>query len=289
MSWAKRNLYFLISAILAVVLLLAAAWYCYSSWAANNANWEQLSAAYTQLSQLKTPSPEVIESVRDQTKAVQEAIATARKVFVPVSTIPPGMNRLDDRAVGFAVRDTIAALRASAAQHSVLVAPDFAFSFALQQTKTGYDPQSLAPLARQLGEVKAICDTLYGCRIASLDSIQRERTTDDAANATGAQDYIDAISVTNNGIVITPYQVSFQCFTTELGSVLSSFANGTHTVVVKTIMLEPQDLMSAMEGTQQTPALMAARGGGLPVVIDEKKLKVTLFLDFVKTLPNQGG
>jgi hypothetical protein len=289
MSWAKRNLYFLISAILAVVLLLAAAWFCFSSWAANNANWEQLSAAYAQLGQLKNPSDEVIQSVREQTKGVQALIETARKVFVPVPSIPPGTNRLDDRALGFAVRDTVAALRASAAQHGVSLQQDFAFSFALQQTKTGYDPQSWPMLARQLGEVRTICDTLYACRIASLDAIGRERTTDDAGNTSGVQDYVDAISVTNNGIVISPYQVTFDCFTTELGSVLSSFANGSHTIIVKTIMIDPQDAMSAMEGTPQQTPMMAAARGGLPVVIDEKKLRVTLFLDFVKIPPSQGG
>ena len=288
MSWAKRNLYFLISAILAVVLLLAAIWYCYSSWSANNANWEQLSSAYTTLSQLKIPSDEVLQSLRDQTTNVLESIAAAKKVFVPVPSIPPGTNHLDDRALGFAVRDTVAALRASAAQHSVTVLPDFAFSFTLQQTKTGYDPQSWAMLARQLGEVKTICDILYGCRIASLDSVQRERTSDDAGNTSGAADYVDAISVTNGNIITTPYQVTFQCFTTELGNVLSSFANGTHTIVVKTNMIEPQDVMNAMEGTMQTPMVAAGRGG-LPVVIDEKKLRVTLFLVFVKIPPNQGG
>ena len=290
MSWAKRNLYFLISAILAVVLLIAAAWYCYSSWDKNNANWEQLNAAYTSWGQLKNPGDDVIQSVKEQTASVQERIATARKVFMSVPTIPPGTNRLDDRALGFAVRDTVAALRASAAQHNVTLAPDFAFSFSLQQTKTGYDPASWAMLARQLGEVKAICDTLYGCRIASLTSLQRERTTDDGINTAGATgDYVDAISVTNNGIVITPYQITFECFTTELGSVLGGFANGSHTIIVKTLMIEPTEMMNnMMEANQQNPALMAGRGG-LPVVIDEKKLKVTLFLDFVKTVPNQGG
>jgi len=288
MSWAKRNIYFLVSAILAVVLLLAAAWYCYSSWGANNANWEQLSSAYTQLGQLKNPSDEVIQSVKDQTKEVQARIDTARKFFVPIPGIPPGTNHLDDRALGFAVRDTVAALRAAAAQHSVALPQDFAFSFALQETKTGYDPQSWAMLARQLGEVRVICDTLFACRVASLDSIGRERTGDDGANTSGSLDYIDAISVTNNGIVITPYQITFECFTTELGSVLSSFANGTHTIIVKTLMIEPQDNMNAMEGVPQQTTMMMARGG-LPVVIDEKKLRITLFLDVVKIAPNQGG
>lgn len=289
MSWAKRNLYFLISAILAVVLLLAAAWYCYSSWGANNTNWDQLNGAYTQMGQLKNPSDEVIQSAKDQTKQVEERIVIAKKVFAPFPSIPANTNQLNDRSLAFAVLDTITGLRSSAAQHNVIITPDFSFSFTLQRTKTAYDPNSWAMLARQLGEVKVICDTLFSSRIAELTSIQRERTTDDAAAVGGGQpDYVDAISVTNSAMVITPYQVTFQCFTTELGSVLSSFANGPHTIVVKTLMIEPQDAMNTMEGMTQMP-MMGARPGGLPVMIDEKRLRVTLFLDIVKGVPSQGG
>ena len=52
MSWAKRNLYFLISGIVAVVLLGAAGWYAYSSWQTNSAAGDSLKAAYDQLAQI---------------------------------------------------------------------------------------------------------------------------------------------------------------------------------------------------------------------------------------------
>jgi hypothetical protein len=294
MSWAKRNLYFLVSCVLAVALLGAAGWFCYSSWQSNSASGEQLSQAYAQLSALATKNPGAgnekvnnIETAREQAKDIKSRVADVRKFFTPVRSIP-NTNHFDDRTLVFAVRDTIAQLRSGAAQHGVTVPVDFAFSFSTQQGKAVYDPKSWDQLSKQLGEVKAICDVIYSCRIASLDAVQRERSADDLnpSQAATQPDYVDAASTTSGNVVISPYQISFRCFSTELGNVLTSFANMSHTMVVKTLMIQPEDVAMMDAGAAATPAL-AARGG-LPVVIDEKKLKVIMLLDFVKTLPEQG-
>ena len=321
MSWAKRNLYFLISCIVAVVLLGASGWYCYSSMQSNNAVWAQLQEAY---GKMKTISDKPlgagndkvnnIEAAKEQTKEVQARVEEMRKFFVPVRGIP-GTNHFDERMLAFAVRDTISQLRAAAKEHNVTLptaTPEFDFSFTLQANKFSYEANSMEMLSKQLGEVKLICDTLFGCRIGSLDAVQRERTADDsnlANNAgAGANDYTDSLSLTNGNVVITPYQVTFECFTPELGRVISSFANQEHTVVVKTLNLAPADLnmaggdmgtMGAMGGYGTgvgggyvggygaTPPPVVP-GRGLPTAIDEKKLKVTLLLDFVKIVPAQG-
>lgn len=315
MSWAKRNLYFLISCIVAVVLLGAAGWYCYSEWQSNNANWEQLSQAYAQLTQLASKNPGAgndtvnnITAAKEQAQEVKTRVAEMEKLFVPVRGIPD-TNHFEDRVLAGAVRGTISQLRASAAQHNVALPgaqlqpqpglqpqqSDYAFSFSLQAGKTVYDPNSWDQLSKQLGEIKTICDTLYSCRVTALDSIQRERTADEgiATAVTSTVDYLDSTSVTNVNTVMTPYQVIFECFTPELGSVLSSFANQSHTIIVKTLNIQPVDVnnngmdMSGMPGGGGAQPTANSRGG-LPVVIDEKKLKVTMLLDFIKILPAQG-
>jgi hypothetical protein len=301
MSWAKRNLYFLISCILAVALLGAAGWYCYSASQSNNANWDELSQAYTQLTQIATKNPGAgnetvnnIETARDQTKEVKLRVADMEKFFPPFRGIP-NTNHFDDRVIAFAVRETVAQLRSGAVQHNVMLPTEFDFSFTLQEGKAIYDPNSWNDLSKQLGEVKAICDTLYGCRVASLDAVQRGRTADDANPNSPASgpDYVDSAAVTNQNTVITPYQITFECFTPELGGVLSAFANQSHTIVVKTLNIQPADLGSTSDAMmmQQGGAggqLAANPRGGLPVVIDEKKLKVTMLLNFIKIIPAQG-
>ena len=97
-------------------------------------------------------------------------------------------------------------------------------------------------------------------------------------------------------------------FYPQLGTVLANFANQSHTVVVKTLNIQPADLapggmgeMSQYAGGAYVPGYnreggayggmtppVATRPGALPTIIDEKKLKVTMLLDFVKILPAQG-
>jgi hypothetical protein len=304
MSWAKRNIYFLVSCIVAVVLLGAAGWYCYSEWQSNNANWDQLKQDYDQLTQYATKPINAgneavnnITAAREQTAEVKTRVAEMEKLFTPVHGIPY-TNHLEDRALASAVRETIAQLRLSATQHNVTLPVEFNFSFSVQAGKTVYDPNSWDQLSKQLGEIKTICDTLYGCRVAALDAVQRERTADEANpnSASMTPEYVDSNSVTNGSTVITPYQVTFECFTPELGSVLSSFANQTHTIVVKTLDIQPADVAFGSEPIGMQMQMPGANGmpppvnprGGLPVVIDEKKLKVIMLVDFVKIVPTQG-
>jgi hypothetical protein len=310
MSWAKRNLYFLISCIVAVVLLGAAGWYCWSSYQANNDNWAHLTEAYSQMKQFadKKPGPgndtvDNIKTAKDQTEEAKKRVAELETFFTPVKSIPD-TNKLDNRMLAFAVRETVAQLRKAAQDKGVVlpgatmatpgapaVASDFAFSFSLQMGKTVYDPNAFDVLAKQMGEVKTICDTLFGARILNLDAIQRERTTDDSNQQTLSQlDYLDSTSLTIGNTVITPYQVTFECFTPQLGTVLSSFANQSHTIVVKTLNIQPVDLsgmdmMRSPNGGYEATPMPGARPGALPTIIDEKKLKIIMLLDFIKITP----
>src|SRR5665213_2398173 len=120
MSWAKRNLYFLISAIAAVVLLGAAGWYCYSSWQSNSANEDQLKQAYSSLLTIANKplgagndTVTNIDSAKAQTLEVKQRVAEMEKFFTAVPGIP-NTNHFNDRALAFALHDTISQLRASA-------------------------------------------------------------------------------------------------------------------------------------------------------------------------------
>ncbi len=314
MSWAKRNLYFLISCIVAVVLLGAAGWYSWSSHDAYNANTEKLKADYSQMKQFadKKPGPgndqvDNIKTAREQTDQAKQRVAELEKFFTPVKGIPD-TNKFNDRMLAFAVRETVSQLRKAAQEKSVIlppVTPEFAFSFSLQMGKTIYDPNAAEMLSKQMGEVKVICDTLFNARILNLDSLQREHTSDDInpqGIGGGQADYTDGISLTNGTTVITPYQITFECFTPQLGTVLSSFANQSHTIVVKTLNIQPVDAMiGGMEPGREmnnpygntpyggaAPPAAATRGGPLTTIIDEKKLKVIMLLDFIKITPAQG-
>src|SRR5215469_15895141 len=195
MSWAKRNLYFLISCIVAVVLLGAAGWYCYSEWQGNNESWDALNQAYVQLKQISdepiTPNQENVRAARDQVKQIQALNGSLRQYLSPIQPIP-NTGKIDDRALASAIRDTIRQLRVDAGPN-ITLPPDYAFSFSAQRDKTAYVPQSWGQLAQQLGEVKTICNILFSNRINSLDGIQRERTADDLNAVSQQPDYVDFV------------------------------------------------------------------------------------------------
>ena len=183
MSWAKRNLYFLISCVVAVGLLGAAGWYCFSSWQNNSKNWDELNADIGELTQLGNQKDDKVDNVktaREQAKDARDRADALRQFFVPVPSIP-NTNHVDDRGLGAAVRDFVTQMHAAAARNNVTVPADFAFSFSLQHAKAVYTPTALDQLAKQMGEVKVICDTLFLNRVTSLESVQREHTSDDAS------------------------------------------------------------------------------------------------------------
>lgn len=327
MSWAKRNLYFLISCIVAVVLLGAGGWYCYSEWQGNDQSWQALQQAYEQLKQFAnkpiTANEENIHAARDQVKQIKTLNDSLHQYLNSISPIP-NTGKIDDRALASAIRDTIHQLRADAGPN-ITLPPDYAFSFSAQRDKTAYVPQSWGQLAQQLGEVKAICNILFSNRINSLDGIQRERTADDLNGTTQQADYVDFVGATNGNIVTTPYQVTFRCFDGELGGVMASFANETYGIMVRSLEIEPAEAAAGETGTQPqyqpqyqppvptyngrnphdmpgyrgvpppptpapapSPTAGAATVGGLPVIVDESKLRVSMLLEVVKINPTQG-
>ena len=305
MSWAKRNLYFLISCVVAVALLLAAGWYAYSEWQGSDEASGLLTQAYAQLNDFGnksvTPNAENIDAAKKEAKQAQELADGLRKHLIPIPSIP-NTNNVDDRILAAEVRNTVRQLTTAAeANHVNLAVLDYGFSFSAQRDKVAYAASARDQLARELGEVKVICGVLFSNRIDSLDLLQRERTADDAAATTTQNDYLDALSVTNNDTIITPYQVSFSCFDAALSEVLAGFANQPYGIMVRTLevtpvgettggelVMNPQIPGGGERFIPPNPATPPTTRGGLPVVVDEKKLRVTMLLELVRIVPMPG-
>jgi len=173
-----------------------------------------------------------------------------------------------------------------------------------------------------------------------LDNLRRERVSLDD-NSGPQSDYLSEKSVTNELAVLTPYEISFRCFTPELATVLASFAGSSNAMLVKTINVDlapaveanapafqpiapvqmptpviappptresedavfrrryglspggptrpsaptPQPQPVTPTSTGVAPGGPPAGKGGLPTVLDERQLKITLMLILVKPLP----
>ena len=204
-----------------------------------------------------------------------------------------------------ALRRTVDELAHAASVASVTLPPKYSFSFEAERSLTLFAPGSLAPLSVQLGEVKALCAVLYQAKVNSLDNLRRERVSAD--DARGPQsDYLEQISVTNSLAVMSPYEVGFHCFSSELAAVLADLANDPHGVGGSMAGAgigaggravagrgEPQSAHRGDAGAGPMPMYQPApspgsppgQKGGLPVMVDEKPLKVTLVLELIKLPP----
>lgn len=318
MSWIKRNLYFLIFGVIALVLLGLSGWYFYSQYARNNEILAKLTDQYQTLQKLNTEKPhpgsgevDNIQAAKNQRAQLTNYLAQARKYFERIPPIP-NTNKVASQDFTAALRRTLDQLQRDAAASSVLLPPEgggYSFSFAAEKQRMTFASNSLAPLSIQLGEVKAICDVLFQANINAIDNLRRERVSaDDAAGP--VTDYVSENSVSNDLAVITHYELTIRCFSSELASVLAGFASSPYCLLVSTINVE---LASAAPVAVETgpasgidpnvhpggpgggPSMTLPPGaaqplpseprGGLPTVLDERQLRVTLGLNVLKLLP----
>lgn len=320
MGWIKRNLIFVIGGAVALGLLGAGGYYIYNDWNRNSVAADKLTEIYGTLKNLQQDKFAGGNGKIDNTKTAKEQqqqlrswIEGSRKYFQPIPPIPAG--NVTSEAYAGSLHRTIDALQHEADDAGVTLPPKYDFSFSAQRPLVKFAEGSLEALAVQLGEVKAIAETVFSGRVNALDSIQRTRVSaDDSAGSQG--DYIDEHPVTNDLAVITPYVVTFRCFTPELSRVIGAFATSSNTYLIKAINIQPAGAASAASGEMAgmpggyppgmmpgrflpgepgmipptTPAQTVQPGagkGGLPTVLKEQLLRVSLEVGIVKLLPKR--
>jgi hypothetical protein len=222
--------------------------------------------------------------------------------FRPVPAIPAN-TPVTSEAYASALRRTIDQLQRAADAAGITVPPKYDFSFSAQRPLVKFANGSLEPLAVQLGEVKAISEILFAARINAVDGIQRVRVSED--DMAGSQaDYVDAHSVTNELAVLTPYVITFRCFTPELSHVLTGFASSSNAFIIKSIMVQPAGAVAAVDSSVQAmnaramaldsmffqppPAVApqpVATKGVSQAALKEQLLRVVVEVELVKLLP----
>jgi hypothetical protein len=310
MGWLKRNLFFVVGGVVALGLLGAAGFYNYKGWNRNSEAAAKLNEIYSTLNNLQQqkPSPgnkkiDNTNIAREQEQQVRSWIQSVGAYFKPIPAIPPG--NVTSETFAAALRRTVDTLQHEADNASVVLPPKYDFSFSAQRQLVKFAEGSLEPLAVQLGEVKAIAETIFSSGVNALDGIQRVRVSDD--DSAGPQgDYVDDHSVTNSLAVITPYVVTFRCFTPELARVIGAFATSSNAFLIKAVNVQPTGASSALPGDANSgnagmvggyqPGMMpgqmpatagqsATGKGGLQTVLKEQLLRVSLEVSIVKLLP----
>ena len=252
MSWIKRNLYFFILSILGLVLMGLAGWFSYQKWNLNNQMLTSLNEDYDKLKSLNSQNPHPGSGQVDNIKLAKEQrdqllgfIRKSHEFYTRIAPIPDE-EKVTDRDFSVALSRTIAQLQREATNSSVIVLSNYAFSFEAQKAKVSFAAGSLVPLSAQLGEVSNLCSLLFQAKINSLDNIRREKVSAD--DGSGPQtDYLSDKSITNELAVLTPYEVTFRCFSSELAAVLSGFASSPLGFIVKNLNVDPAPALPAAE------------------------------------------
>ena len=288
MGWIKRNLFFTIGGVIALVLLGAASFYNFKSWRHNHDSTASVEDAYQQLqgyyNQVPTPSDTNITIAKLQATQLRDWIGQARKHFVPVPPIPnPNEGAVTATAFSESLRRTIHDMQVEAEHANVEVPDDYSFSFVAERNLLTFSPGSLDALASHLGEVKAICDILFAAKINGIDSIRREIISDN--DTAGPQaDYLNEKTRSVELATITPYAITFRCFSGDLGNVLAKLASSDHCFIVTGINVMPAGGITPPGGpTPPTPpVIQPVNQNGLQIVLDEQLLRVTLGIEVVK-------
>ena len=312
MGWIKRNLFFVVGGAVALALLGGAGFFIYSEWARNTAANDKLTEIYASLSTVaqQMPGPGVngtnTQAAKEQDAQLQAWISSAAPYFQPIPGIPPGTN-VTSEAYGTALSRTVDQMQHAAESAGIALPPKYSFSFEAQRSRMNFAPGSLDLLAAQLGEVKTLTDILFATRINALDSVQRVRVSEDDAQGSAA-DYLDEHPVTNELAIVTPYVLTFRCFTPELARVLAGFSKAANTLIVKSINVAPAGAAGTMplgmtpeggvpplrmpgENIGYPPAPPVAAPppvpgrGGLQPLLKEQLLRVVVEVELVKLLP----
>lgn len=320
MPWIKRNLFFVVGGLAALVLMGFAGFFLFANIKKDAAVTEELNRQISELNRLYNADPhpgtdevDNVSAAKADERRVQEFLKDAHKLFVPV--VP--YKKTDDRGFNNLLLNTIYELQTGASNAGVILQTNYAFTFAAQKGKLTFAPGSIEPWTAQLSEIKTICSILYEAKINALDGLRRVPVSPD--DQSGNADYLGTTIITNDIATITPYEVSFRSFSGEIGAVMDGILRSTNCLIVKTLTVEPskvpisganpnapvaafnpvfapqavpaaRDLRYAdgVAAPRPAPAVVAGRPvplAGPILFLGEKTLRVTLLIDVVKLKP----
>ena len=239
MLWIKRNLFLAVGGLAALILLGGSIYYVFQGLRKNRIVEEEYEAMKSQLDNLyrKNPFPAQtnIAIARQEVEKMNAAVGAAKQYFDPLPV--PEVSGLAFKSL---LDNTVHELTTLAASSSIeLPDEDYEFSFAAQKERLQLNPDSFPGIVEQLVEVKGICTILFNARIHALISLKRVRLTSD--DPPGSKHYSDDLKLRTNmmtGTILSPYEVSFTGFSSELAAVMEGIGNGRNGLLIEAMKVE---------------------------------------------------
>lgn len=294
MTWIKRNLIFVITAVVGLGL---AGWGGYSlmnSMGEDKQAQEDFTSVINELNQLRTmnpyPTPENIDAAKAEAAQMRGLVGDFQKVFGPF----PPVSAMDEKAFAAQLSQRVAGWQNEAKNAAVKVPDDYGFSFDGLRGLLSF-PSNCIPLwLEQFNEVNGICDIVLRSHVNEITSIMRVPVY---PGDQGGPMFVPTTWVTNNLGVIAPYQIDMVCFSRDLASVLEGFDNATNCYVVKSVTVRPTTSLAGQPGTGPgvnaaemrrqfpQPARFGAKASPGVTFIRERPLFVSVVVDAIQLKP----
>jgi hypothetical protein len=234
MAWLKRNLVLVAGGVVALILLGGAGFFLYTKRQANNEVSALLVQAEQEFRQLMGRNPSVsqenIEAARTEQKRVSAMLEENRKHFGEFTSI----TNISSAEFKSLLETTISGLNDLADGLGVRRPSQFNYTFPEQRRSLVFDPADLVPWTHQLMEIKALCEVFYRARVHSVTGLRRAPIKTREAGyyiLAGVRPATNTVA----GVVLTPYEVVFNGFSSELAVILDQLARAPHCFLVKNI------------------------------------------------------
>ncbi len=305
MAWFKNNLVFVVIVAVAFSLLGLAGWFTFDQYTNAETVALTLADATQQYKDLNSKpvlpgdsKTNNIELAKLENTRLADFSARVTSYLAPAN-VPTNLDNLN-----FSIRlnESISKMRIDAAKANVVLPITNGYWFTFASQKSAVEYKGIENMAAQLYDVEGIIKILYDARVHSIAQLKRPPATPDEPNN---GDFLTRNAKTNEAAIVTPYEVTFTGFSSELGRVMQGLANATNCFVVRTVGVGIAGGPASAKLT--TPAFIAApnqygQGGmnrysgmmpqmGFPAagkpkapnaLLDENKLRITLQLDSVR-------
>jgi hypothetical protein len=324
MAWIKRNLILVISGVVAVALLGLGGYYYYSANKKNKEVSESIESTKAEIKRLLdeqvTPTSENLKAAKEEGLKLNRFVADAKKLF---PATPPPSEALTSPSFKSLLANSINELHRRAAAVPTRLETNatgpYYFTFESQRLALNLPPESLRPLYERLHEVQTMAQILFQSRVNRLVGMKRalvagERPVAGGNAPGGSGDYLPVAARTNaeTGMMMWPYEIEFDSFTPEIATVVEGLS-AQPGIIIKTLRIRPADETTGQPGMRNprqpqnpnqpvrpvrgnpaapaAPAPAAAASPQLVTIINEKLVRVTLYIEVIKpdTSPSGGG
>lgn len=270
MNWVKSNIGLVVGGVVALALMGVAGWFLFTQMEAEKRAQANLEQGLTNLKSLLTRDPhpgdpnagvDNITAVKaEQAKAEKNLLEPLRELFKPFEA-PEDLDTFKFKSL---LEERVATMQRAARKAGTKLPKEgdskYSFSFSDVRPKVSFAPETLGPMAFQLTQIESISQILFDAKIHSINGIKRPEVSeaeeeveededdyDDEESAfssfslgTSSENYIEDEAITNSitGAIIYPFQLSFQCFASELSDVMAGFNDSDHFFRVKWMVVE---------------------------------------------------